>query len=153
MKKILSLIAIIFAAIILNSCSKTDRIDFKENLALKAKAGLNASVANDWYKLQLRLSLERNSTLNGTYYGYLGIGLYESVRHGIINSISLSSKLYQMPEMPALEKNKDYQWQVSANAAMASLVRSYNSGLTPANIATIDSLENAWNKKFNASAS
>src|SRR5258705_5907440 len=102
----------------------------------------SADVAIDWYKLQLRILLERNSSLNGAYFGYLGIGLYESVRYGIKNSVSLSTQLYQMPEMPARENNNGYDWEASANAAMASLLRSFNTGLTSANNASIDSLEN-----------
>src|SRR6266496_2938007 len=105
-------------------------------------------VATDWYKLQLRILLERNSSLNGAYFGYLGIGLYESVRYGIKNSVSLSTQLYQMPEMPARENNNGYNWEESANVAMASLLRSFNTGLTPANNASIDSLENAYNERL-----
>ena len=108
----------------------------------------SAQVAIDWYKLQLRILLERNSSLNGAYFGYLGIGLYESVRYGIKNSASLSTQLYQMPEMPARENNNGYNWEVSANAAMASLLRSFNTGLTAANNASIDSLENVYNEKL-----
>ena len=114
--------------------------------------GPDARVAIDWFRLQLGLLLERNSTLNGAYVSYLGIGLYESVQPGIKNAVSLSGKLYQMPAMPATEKNKGYDWQVSANAAMASLLRSFNVGLTPANVVTIDSLENAYNQKLMAGA-
>ena len=108
----------------------------------------NAQVAIDWYKLQLRILLERNSSLNGAYFGYLGIGLYESVRYGIKNSVSLSTQLYQMPEMPARENNNGYDWEASANAAMASLLRSFNTGLTTSNNASIDSLENAYNERL-----
>ena len=82
------------------------------------------------------------------YFGYIGIGLYESVRYDIKNSVSLSTKLYQMPAMPAKENNKSYNWQVSANAAMAKMVRSYYTGLTAANNTSIDSLENAYNEKL-----
>lgn len=110
----------------------------------------SADVALDWYKLQLRFLLERNSAFNGgLFFGYIGIGLYESVRYGIDNSVSLSTQLYQMPEMPARENNNGYNWKVSANAAMASMVRSFYSGLTTANMASIDSLENAYNKSVN----
>jgi len=108
----------------------------------------SAQVVIDWYKLQLRILLERNSSLNGAYFGYLGIGLYESVRYGIKNSVSLSTQLHQMPEMPARENNNGYNWEVSANAAMASLLRSFNTGLTAANNVSIDSLENAYNEKL-----
>jgi hypothetical protein len=83
----------------------------------------------------------------------MGIGLYESVRYEFENSESFSSKLYQMPEMPGRENGGEYDWQVSANAAMASMVRSFNGGLTPANHARIDSLENAYNQKLTAEGS
>jgi hypothetical protein len=53
-----------------------------------------------------------------------------------------------MPAMPQPENNMGYSWPVSANAALASLVRSFFSGLTPANMASIDSLEAAYNEKL-----
>ncbi|MEO5781624.1 MAG: vanadium-dependent haloperoxidase [Ginsengibacter sp.] len=120
---------------------------YSENAANKNQHE-SAGVALDWYKLQLRILLERNSAFNGNYFGYIGIGLYESVRYGIKNSVSFSTKLYQMPAMPAKENNNGYHYQISANAAMASMVRSFFTGLTPGNIASIDSLENAYNQKL-----
>jgi hypothetical protein len=106
----------------------------------------DARVALDWYKLELRFLLERNSAMGGAYFGYLGIGLYESVRYISEHSVSFSAKLYQMPAMPAKENNKKYNWQVSANAAMADMLRSFNTGLTTANLASIDSLENVYSQ-------
>lgn len=154
MKKLLSLLVIITGMFFLNSCKKYDAPDFeRDRPAVEKKChNLNAAVALEWYRLQLRFLLERNSTMNGVYFGYLGIGLYESVRNGINNATSLSSKLYQMPAMPAKENNKSYHWPESANAAMASMLRSYNTGLTTANLASIDSLENVFNQKFSAEA-
>ncbi len=84
--------------------------------------------------------------MTGDSYAYLGIGLYESVRHGVKNSVSLSTQLYQMPAMPTIENYKSYNWQVSANAVMAAMLKSFNTGLTPANLASIDSLENLFNQ-------
>lgn len=138
--------AIILAvAVVISSCNKND--DHK-TLSVQNDVNLSdASVAIDWYMLQLRLLLERNSTLNGAFFGYLGIGLYESVQPGITNGKSLTSVLYQMPHMPQKENN-GYNWRISANAAMAALLKSFNSGLTSANLATIDSLENAYYAKL-----
>ncbi len=143
MKKLIFLSTIITVMIALNSCNHLDLFDLRDN---HGNPNENARVALDWYKLEQRILLERNSAMNGAYYGYLGIGLYESVRHGKKNSVSLSTKLYQMPAMPAKENNKDYNWQVSANGAMAAMLRSFNTGLTPANMASIDSLENLYNQ-------
>ncbi|MEP7230531.1 MAG: vanadium-dependent haloperoxidase [Ginsengibacter sp.] len=152
MKKIYCLLVIITVAIALNSCQKFDAINFGKHSSSFEK-NADASVPIDWYKLQVRILLERNSALNGVYFGYIGIGLYEAVRNGIPNSVSLSSKLYQMPEMPAKQNGGKYDWQVSANAAMAAMVRGFYAGLTPANMTSIDSLENAWNQKLTAGTS
>ena len=152
MKK--SIFLIVMSLILFYSCKKEGQRDIQNEEQSKAVPSTakamheSADVAIDWYKLQLRFLLERNSTLNGAYFGYLGIGLYESVRYGIKNSVSLSTKLHQMPEMPARENNNGYTWGLSANAAMAAMVRSFNIGLTAANQASIDSLENAYNEKL-----
>jgi len=147
MKKTLYLSAIIVAVFFLNACHKND-----VSSTPVADKGVNAKVVLDWYNLQLRILRERNSALNAVYTAYIGIGLYEAVRYGTKNSVSLSTKLYQMPVMPARKNDSSYHWEVSANAAMASLVRSYYTGLTPANIASIDSLENAYNQSLSTDA-
>ncbi len=146
------LLSFLFIMLILGSCQKNinDTSTIPGSSSDESLFGFkkyDASVATDWYKLQLRFLLERNASLsNGMHFGYIGIGLYESVRNGMPNAISLSDKLYQMPAMPAKENNKSYNWQVSANAAMASMVRSFYNGLTTADLASVDSLENAYNQ-------
>jgi hypothetical protein len=88
-----------------------------------------------------------NNALNAAAFAYFGIGLYESVRSGIKNSVSLSQSLYAMPEMPQKDNN-GYDLQVSANAVLASLTRSFFTWLTTANKASVDSLENAINEQL-----
>jgi hypothetical protein len=88
--------------------------------------------------------------LNMSNFGYIGVGLYESVHPGIKGSVSLATKLYQMPSMPAAEVHKPYLWSASANAALASLSRLMLAGLTDANRASIDSLEAAYHQRFAA---
>ena len=144
MKKNVFLTTIIAALVFISSCEKIGvpwlhHADDNDQPA-------EARVAHDWYKLELRILLERNTAMTGAYFGYLGIGLYESVRNGIEHASSFSGKLYQMPAMPAKENAKSYNWLVSANAAMAAMLRSFNTGLTTANNASIDSLENAYNQ-------
>jgi hypothetical protein len=106
----------------------------------------SSGVATDWYALQLQMIIKANPSLSPILltraWGYIGIGLYESVRPGIKNSISLSHKLYQMPPMPETEKNNGYSWEVSANAALAKLIASfYPEAVVSANQHRIDSLE------------
>lgn len=134
-------------------CKKSnDEIDAGKNILVSDDLAsgtnvmkANAQVAHDWYRLQLSFLLERNSTLAGNAFGFLGIGLYESVRHGIKNAVSFSTVINQMPTMPDKENNNGYHWGISANAAMADMLRSFNTGLTPANNAAIDELEKKYN--------
>ncbi len=114
----------------------------------------SADVVYDWYKLITRLQLNTspaaNALLNNSNFGYIGVGLYEAVRPGIKGAVSLSSVLYQMPQMPIADAGKDYMWRASANAAMASLTRQFSIGFTDASKASIDSLENAYNQRLQA---
>ncbi|MBV9963177.1 MAG: vanadium-dependent haloperoxidase [Parafilimonas sp.] len=151
--KICMLSSLLFSMMLLfNSCQKNIN-DVPVNTSTSSQSDLqlqkyDASVATDWYRLQLRFLLHKNSTLAfGGYFGYIGIGLYESVKNMDPNAISLSEKLYQMPQMPAKENGKSYNWQLSANAAMASLVRHFYVGLSATDSASIDSMENAYNQK------
>lgn len=106
----------------------------------------SAHIATEWYNLEMQMLLQKNTLMTADAYAYLGIGLYESVRHGAKNSVSLSTQLYQMPAMPNIENYKSYNWQVSANAVMATMLRSFNAGLTPENLASIESLEKLFNQ-------
>src|SRR6185312_13635929 len=97
MKKLFYLLAISMVFTI-NSCQKSDLKNYYNHHQNEKS---DANVALDWYKLQLRILLERNSALNGVYFAYIGIGLYESVRNGTPGAVSLSARLFNMPEMPA----------------------------------------------------
>ncbi|HTE27364.1 vanadium-dependent haloperoxidase [Flavitalea sp.] len=148
MKKKTILTSILFSTLCLfYSCEK---IEFPH--PPKDPVSSKSTIALDWYKLQLRILLERNSAFNGIYFGYIGVALYEAVRYENKKSVSFSSKLYMMPAMPAIDKKQDYNWEVSANAALAAMVRSYYTGLTPANNFSIDSLEKLYNDKLMAKA-
>jgi hypothetical protein len=120
-----------------------------ENNSLVLPSSEKGDVAIAWYKLQLKIILNANPAISPTVvariFGYVGIGLYESVRNEIKTTVSLNTRLYQMPAMPAVESNQGYSWSVSANATLAKLVRSMYPNLTAQNTASIDSLENTYN--------
>ena len=111
-----------------------------------------ADVVYDWYKLIARIQLYTTPGIpplqNFRSYAYIGVGLYEAVQPGISGAVSLSDRLYQMPGMPQPDKEKLYLWGASANGAMSSLAKQLLTGLTTANIASIDSLENAYYDRF-----
>ena len=117
----------------------------------------SADVVYDWYKLiaqiQLRTTPAPVVLQNFRSFAFVGVGLYESVHPGIKGSVSFSSKLYQMPSMPEPERHKDYLWGASANAALPSMFKQFLVGLTDADKAKMDSLENAYNNRFRLSTS
>src|SRR5690606_1822678 len=112
----------------------------------------SAEVIFDWYELIIHIQLHQTPSpvvpLNFRNLGFIGIGLYESIRPGIKGAGSLSSKLYQMPAMPEPEADKGYVWGASANAALASMFKHFLTGLTDADLARIDSMENAYNQIY-----
>ena len=150
----LKLIALIMVLSVLNSCSKFDHL-FPHHDNNKHEE--SADVLYDWYRLGARMQLYTNpapvTLANFRVFGYIEVGVYEAVQPGIKGSKSLTSILYQMVPMPKPEEHKDYLWAASANAAMASMFRQFLTGLTDANKASIDSLENAYNNRFKLSTS
>lgn len=112
-----------------------------------------ADVVYDWYQLIEEIQLHsapQPAVLNNLRnLSYIGVGLYEAVSPGTKGAVSLSTKLYQMPAMPVPNGQK-YVWGASANAAMASMFKMFLVGLSEANIARIDSLEDAYDEKFKA---
>ncbi|MBC6991793.1 vanadium-dependent haloperoxidase [Hymenobacter sp. BT491] len=117
----------------------------------------SAAVVYDWYKLiaktQLRVAPQPVVLFNNRNFGFIGVGLYEAVRPGVKGAVSLASQLYQMPPMPVPERNQEYVWGASANAALASMYKQFLGGLTEADKVRIDSLENAYNLRFKLRAS
>jgi hypothetical protein len=148
MKKTIFILAITSTIFAFSSCKKSAGSNDNGHPGKNLRA--DATVALDWYTLQLRFLLERNATMNAAYFGYLGIGLWEAVRGENKYSVSLSTILNQMPEMPQAD-DMGYDWVINANAVMASMLRSFNTGLTPANLASIDSLEKVYNDNSSTS--
>ncbi|QHT70763.1 hypothetical protein GXP67_31000 [Rhodocytophaga rosea] len=142
----------LFLFIFLSSCDQLDGWWPKDTPTQEP-----ADVVHDWYKLLAKVQFGANPQpvvlLNNRNFGYIGVGLYEAVRPGIKGALSLSTQLYQMPAMPTPEKHKKYFWGASANAAMASMAKQFLAGLTDADIARIDSMENAYKSKIKANTS
>jgi hypothetical protein len=138
----------IIFTVLLYSCKKIDHVP--------PKGDENADVVYAWYKfiakVQLPAAPQPVVILNNRNFGFIGVGLYEAVRAGSKGSVSLSSKLYQMPAMPQPDKNNNYLWSECANAALASMFKQFLV-LTDANKASIDSMENANYNRFRLSTS
>jgi hypothetical protein len=143
----LSIIAIIAAfTIAISGCTKHDT---------HAPAGkYPADVANAWMQMQIRLTRSTtgyNSVVSNRSFGYAGITMYEALAPGIPGSRSLLSQLGGSQVMTT--KNRDqYYWPASVNAAMATLTKLFFANTSAANLTGIDSLESAYNAKFQGAA-
>lgn len=144
----LKLLIIVMIIGLFSTCKKIDHE--------QPKADENADVVYAWYKFMAKVQLPVNPQpvvlLSIRNFSFIGVGLYEAVRAGSNGARSLSSKLYQMPSMPEPERNKDYLWSESANAALASMFKQFLI-LTDANKASIDSMEQANYNRFRLSTS
>jgi hypothetical protein len=148
-----SAVVIITILALMAGCQEAPIATLKEtNTFSQQSTKEKGDVAMMWYKFQLKMILNSDPAYSplvlARIFSYEGIALYESVRYANPNSISLSESLYQMPSMPVKEKNSGYLWAASANAALATVARSLYPNLTPAKLASFDSLEAAINQSF-----
>ena len=113
-----------------------------------------ADVANAWMQMQIRLTRTTtgyNSVVSDRSFAYAGITLYESLVAGIPGGKSLLPQIGGTTV--ATDKNRnEYYWPASVNAAMAMLTKSFFATTSPANMASIDSLEAAYTAKFQTAA-
>jgi len=112
-----------------------------------------ADVANSWMQMHIKLTKSTkgyNSVVSDRSFAYAGITMYEALVPGIPGYRSL------LPQIGGTsigsDKTLECYWPASVNAAMASLTRSFFETTSPANLASIDSLEAAYTKKFQGEA-
>ena len=149
------LIYVLALTFILYGCKKLDQTTetLPENaasLSMAQSSSANqtqesAEIVYEWYRfmttLQRSLSPQPVVFSNARAYGYIGVGLFESVQPGINGGSSFGPKLYQMPAMPKPDHSKDYLWRESANAALASMFKQFLPILSAADRANIDAHE------------
>lgn len=116
---------------------------------------VNADVAVKWMNMQLQI-LRTNTTLSNLAvvrpFAYTGIALYESVLPGMPSYATLVGQLNELPAMPEVAENLTYDWQSSANASQAKILKLMYPAMGVANTTSVDSLENALNTAFSANS-
>jgi hypothetical protein len=159
--------SLLFGLIILFSCQKeignktTHQDELQSTAASKVNGHLqqtktfSAEVAQKWQDLQNRfLRTPTNANPFGRHghrwFAYCGIALYESVVPGMPAYQSLQDQLTDMPDMPGTEPGKAYHWPTCANAALAYMNKHFFTiaNISAANVASMDSLENALNAEY-----
>ncbi len=111
----------------------------------------DAAVPLAWFKLAIamvRVTPGNTGPVQSRTFGYLGLAVYESVVPGMSANQSIQSQLNGLPPLAKTLSNKIYYYQVSANAALANMMRHMFGNASAAQNFTIDSLENAFNTVF-----
>jgi len=122
--------------------------------------GFPGTVKNDSHLLTdwigLHLQVIRNTTgithiAYSRHFAYTGVALYESLADGFPQYKSIASRLNGNVQMPVSPKGNSIFHPAAANAAIADMLRFFYSA-KPANLQSIDSLEQAYHAKFVAGA-
>ena len=112
-------------------------------------------LAVKWARLQMAIGRSTpgfNPGLATRAFAYSGLTLYESVVEGVPGYKSVASQLIGTPVQPPNQQQSLF-FPASANAAMASIIKSLIPSASIANVARIDSLEAAFNLQFSQEVS
>ncbi|RYY18897.1 MAG: phosphatase PAP2 family protein [Chitinophagaceae bacterium] len=152
MKKILNTGSLLVCVIIVFlACKKNDPFP-------RPAPEHHSDVATEWMKMQMRLTMSTpgfNSIVAGRSFGYSGLTLYEAVVPGLPQAKSLAEQLNGGNALKLLLPNADkhsYYAPASVNAAMAAIIRSLFGNTSPANLKSVDSLEESFKAGFAAKA-
>ncbi len=112
-------------------------------------------VATKWIRLQIELARTTagyNQGVTARSFGFTGLTLYESLVPGVSNYQSVAI-LFGAPNPASVyDATKTYYLPASANAAMASAMRSFFPTTSSANKFSIDSLEASFTIQFQGQA-
>lgn len=103
-------------------------------------------LATKW--AEMTLFITKNTPSNSPTYssrclGYIGLTMYESIVNGYPTYKSLAGQLDSLDNLPLPEKDKNYDWHLSLNAAQAFILKNIYNQTSDQNKLKIDSLENA----------
>jgi hypothetical protein len=91
-----------------------------------------------------------NNFIANQHQAYGSIALYEAVVNGMPSYQSLSGQLDAMPAMPEKQPGYAYHWPTCANTVLAKVTRLYYTTISASLVVSRDSLENAFNTKYQA---
>ena len=103
-------------------------------------------VAVTWYNLMNRLIIAtpgHTPPIVARELCYTGIALYESAVGGSFFFPTMAGQLNGLNGLPKRERFRIYSSTISANAAMARIIKQLFGNASPADVASIDSLESA----------
>ncbi len=107
-------------------------------------SSFSGTIISDWIDLQLVLGKNApgyTPPVVSRAFGYAGLTLYESVVHGYPANQSLVGQLSGLNFLPDPDPEKEYHWELCANAAAAQITRKMFENAPAPMLPLIDSLE------------
>jgi membrane-associated phospholipid phosphatase len=136
-------------------CRKQDQTITLQNelsppLQAKAQNGavkrFDSYVAHSWYRLMLKLIIEtpgHTPPIAARSFGYTGVTLYESLIGEMANHNTLVGQLNGLNSVPRRVYGNSYLAPLTANAALARIIKYLFQNASGANLNRIDSMEAA----------
>ncbi len=155
----IALITALFTVLFLTSCRKEEEMtspdmhSSADEQEKYAPASYDAGVVQPWYSLMSKLIIEspgHTPPIAAREIGYTGIALYEATVSRGGGHVTLAGQLSGLAPLPP-RPGKYLVPTISANAALARIMKSLFGNATAANIARIDSLELALDAVCSAS--
>ena len=106
----------------------------------------DAELATKWAEITLFITKTtpgNSPTYASRCLGYIGLTMYEAIVQGYMPYQSLTGQLDGLDSLPIPEKDKNYDWKLSLNAAEASILKNIYNQTSDQNKLKIDSLETA----------
>jgi hypothetical protein len=99
---------------------------FISSCTSKQKPPQDYELAASWADMSIYIAKNtpaNSPTFASRGFGYIGLTMYEAVVNGYTEYQSVASQLNGLGNLPAPEKNLEYNWQLSLNAAQAEILR------------------------------
>ncbi len=144
------LVSLLVSAVCITSCSKSSN----PAPAPTPASAYSSDVIDKWMTLEVRIYKDATGIANGAFarpFAYSGISAYESLDPG---AKSWSAKYNGLTGLPQTIANSTYYWPANVNAALAEFNKMFftSANVNAADLAAIDSLENAIDSTFSTVA-
>ncbi|MBZ0289291.1 MAG: vanadium-dependent haloperoxidase [Anaerolineae bacterium] len=120
-----TLLGVLAVTLVLILWARPVRIALAQTESISVPAAeLEADVEIKWMQLLYdRIEAESISAPAASrLYAYAGVTAYQSVLPGIPEGISLSGQLTEMPDMPQIDLDAEYDWISTANGALSTVI-------------------------------
>lgn len=151
--RIFYLLLLLTPLMFFNSCKEED-----DNFTTELKtADYSSGVVLSWIELTLKLTEETpgfSPPVAARVYGYSGLALYESVRHGMPGYLSLEGQLtdFDAGTIPMIDETADYHWGAVANATLGVFIESCFQITSASNLSLINDLKEEYITQFRLEA-